>query len=377
MAILPEGKNSSLNDLNFTFDSETAVMEFGGIKTKPIVSIMRDFSAPVKIKFDIDFEELGILAAFDDDPFVRWESVQTMARREIIAGYENLMHGEDYTPSAKLIRIFGRAFSEPEKDFAALLLQLPSTSEMMASIPDCCPEVILSARNAIARNIYEQFEKSISDTIGSFDFEFAFDPSAKSAGKRAFLSSCLYYASFAPAEIANSMLLHAYKSAKNMTDVMAALGALSRIGGEAWQASLDDFSRKWHNNPLVMDKWFSLQAASPAGVPLSTFDQLLNHSAFEITNPNRVRAVVAAFSISNPIAFHDQSGQGYAKLANFLLRLDAVNPIGAARLASAFARATMVCKERREKAKQVLGELSSKKISSLLQEIVAPIVKSL
>ncbi|KAF0186130.1 MAG: aminopeptidase N [Hyphomonadaceae bacterium] len=377
LAILPDRNTSTIGDLNFTFDSETATLEFDGIETKPIVSVLRDFSAPVKINFDIDDDDLAVLAAFDDDPFVRWESVQIIARREITAGYKKLVSGKKFVPSAKLIDIFGHAFNEPKKNFAALLLLLPSISEMMSLIKDCAPEIILEAKNAISTAIYARFAETIIGAVQAYNFAATFTPDAQSAGGRAFLSSCLYYASFAPTDTAKQILKKAYSASQNMTDVMSVLSAMSRIGGEIFNNAMAHFADKWQHNPLVMDKWFSLQAASPAGNPIAKFDELLAHKDFEITNPNRVRAVVSSFSISNPIAFHAEDGLGYKKLADFLLKLDKVNQIGAARLAPAFARVTMVAPKRRAIAKQVLQQTLDKKISSLLQEIVAPIVKSL
>lgn len=378
LRLVDNESDETIQDLNFTFNTKEASLSFEGIPNRPVVSMLRGFSAPVKLISDQSDEDLAILAAHDDDAFVRWEAVQTLARKEIIAAHEILQNGGEFIPSSNLIDIFAKVFDIAKNDYAygALLLQLPSSGELMQFIKDCEPEHIFKARETISKFVFEKCQAQILQHIKAYDFKQEFKPDAKSAGVRAFLGSCLYLASFAK-ENAGTILANAFDHAQNMTDTMSALSAFSRLGGDEWQNTLNKFYDKWNSNPLVMDKWFSIQSSSPQGDAIDNFNRLIAHKDFEMTNPNRVRAVAASFGLSNPIGFHRKDGEGYRILVDFILKLDGVNHNVAARLATAFERATMVSPQRRAIAKTQLNRILNEKTSTQLQEIVAGIVKSL
>jgi aminopeptidase N len=160
----------------------------------------------------------------------------------------------------------------------------------------------------------------------------AFSPDAESAGRRALRNQALMLLAAKPGpDIAERALRH-YREAANMTDAMGGLSALSLLGGEPFEQALKDFYARWEKEPLVIDKWFNVQAQSPAPDALARVQALTSHPAFDPKNPNRLRALVAVFASANPYRFHDASGAGYRFLADQILATDAFNPMIAARL---------------------------------------------
>ncbi len=372
---MAQGKKANLISINHT--GKELILRFENMPKKPIISMMRGFSAPIVLNSDHTDEELAVLAQYDDDFYVKWESLQTIARKNLVLGAQAIKAGKEYIPSNVLINAYGNALKNAQNDraYAALLLQLPSTNDLMQIMQDCAPENIFAAREILAMSICENHQSIIEEIHKSYNPHQKFVPDAEGEGQRALNAQCLYYLSFSKngANFANN----AYDKSTNMTDKMAALSALSRIGGADFANVLAKFKNKFASNPHVMDKYYSLRAASPTGDIIANLDSLLKDEGFEITNPNRVRAIIGAFSISNPIGFHQKDGAGYKAICDFLFDYDKVNPSVAARLATAFERVTKVEKSRRDLAKMQIDALLVQGISKQLHEILGGIIKSL
>lgn len=372
---MAQGKKANLISLNHA--GKELILRFENMPKKPIVSIMRGYTAPIILNSDHTDEELAVLAQYDDDFYVKWESLQTIARKNLVFGAQEISNGKAYVPSDVLINAYGNALKNAQNDraYAALLLQLPSTNDLMQIMQDCIPENIFAAREILARAICDTHKSIIEEIHKSYNPSQKFVPDAAGEGQRALNSQCLYYLSFA--QNGAQFAKNAYDNSANMTDKMAALSALSRIGGDEFANALAKFKDRFENNALVMDKYYSLRAGSPTGNIISNLETLLKDDGFEITNPNRVRAIIGAFSISNPIGFHQKDGKGYKAICDFLLQYDKVNPSVAARLATAFERVTKVEKPRRDLAKQHIDAILVQGVSKQLHEILGGIIKSL
>ena len=368
------GKKST--EIQYNFISDSAELEFTGFAEKPVISILRGFTAPVNLTTDLTNEELAILAAFDDDTFNRWEALQTIARRELLAGADTIKEGKEFKPSKLLLDAYSNVMKIAADDYAyaALLLQLPLTNVLVQASKDAFPENIFAAREILAGSIYNTNKEFIDSFIDKYKLDNDFTPDATSAGLRSFAASCFYLSSFGDN---TSKLYEYYSKANNMTDKMSLLSALSHKGDNNWQLALNKFYEEWHDNDLVLDKYFSNQAVSVAGNPTVRLKELLAHPAFRITNPNRVRSVIGAFAMSNVVGFNAVDGSGYALIAEKLLELDAINPMVASRIATAFERLVKIEPNRRKLAKAQLEQLLSANISKQMQEIVSSIAKSI
>jgi aminopeptidase N len=372
---LQGGQMANLVNLNLA--CKELILRFENLEEKPIISMLRSYSAPVILQSDHSDEELAVLAQFDSDFYVKWESLQTIARKSLLSGAKAIANNEQFNVSQVLLNAYGEALKNAQSDaaYCALLLQLPSTNELVQNWPDAIPEAIFKARETLAAAIYNNHSAAFNEIHAKFDFAAPFVPDAIGEGRRALNAQCMFYLGFA--KDGAQILGNAYNKAQNMTDMMAALNALSRIGGEHWDKALANFKDHFGENNLVMDKYFSLKACSPVGDLVNNFNELLKDDAFEITNPNRVRAVVGAFAMSNPIGFNRADGLGYFALTQFLLEYDKVNSSVAARIATAFERVTKIHPIRRALAKKALEDLMQNQLSKQLQEIVSGIFKSL
>lgn len=374
---LKNEKGVDVEELHLNLDSKEKTLEFFGVNEKPVLSLLRGFSAPVKLVSDLTNEDLQTLASFDDDAFVKWDSLQTLAKREIIKGSELIAKAQEFVPDEKIVFAYNEAAKLAKNDYAygALLLMLPGTNNLIQDIDKADPDNIFKAREILATAIAKANLEIFDDFINKYDFASEFIPDAKGAGLRSFVGSSLFYLSFIEGK--DKEIYQYFKAAENMTDTMSALSALARIGGEYWQKALDDFYNKWNANSLVMDKWFSIQSVAASNKNADIVEKLINHKDFDFTNPNRVRSVVASFAMANPIGFNAKDGSGYNAIANIILKLDKINPMVTARLATSFERVVSLEETRRAKAKEALTKISSEKLSPQLEEIIFGILKSL
>jgi aminopeptidase N len=198
------------------------------------------------------------------------------------------------------------------------------------------PDGIHAARSAfiaeVARAHHAAFA-SLYDRLASHE---PFSPDAKSAGRRALSNAALRFLAATPDDAAGKLAEAHYNAATNMTDMIAALGTLTRVGGARMDAALAHFHDRFQNDPLVLDKWMGLQAMSPQPDTVDRVRALMKHPAFTLKNPNRVRALVGAFAAGNPVRFHDKSGAGYRLVCEVVVVLDAINPATAARMMTPF-----------------------------------------
>jgi len=310
---------------------------FINLPQSPVPSLLRGFSAPVKVEFDYSDEELMFLMANDSDGFNRWDAAQALHQRMLLRRVEN----PDYAVPEGYVAAFSDALNDQgaDKQLLAEVLALPSESYLGDLMEQVDPEGIHQAREGLktllARELSNQFVAiyEANRETGVFDVE------PVSIGRRALRNLCLAYLMQLEEDgEAEQLCIDQYGAGNNMTDVIAALSLIAASRSGYREELLADFNRRWADDPLVMDKWFSVQAISKREDTLERVKALMGHEAFSITNPNKVRALVGAFCSGNPARFHDISGAGYAFLADRVLELDAINPQIAARLLRGMAR---------------------------------------
>ena len=306
---------------------------FVDLPARPTPSLLRDFSAPVKLK-GVPVDRLKFLAIHDPEPFARWEAGQQVATLILLGGIEAHRRGESPAPDPDLIEAMRRLLAEADNDpaFAAEALALPSEAfladQMIVVDVDAIHAVREAARAAIGRALGAEFAAAYERLAdpGPYTIDGA------AIGRRALRNASLAYLAAAdPAK--GAVLAKAQLDAgRNMTDALAALSVLVDLDRPERAAALARFYAAWSQDDLVVDKWFALQARSSLPQTPARVLELTRHPAFTRKNPNRVRALVGAFAQGNQLRFHDASGAGYAFLADEVLALDPANATTAARL---------------------------------------------
>ncbi len=305
---------------------------FEGLAARPIPSILRGFSAPVVLEREVPAAERAFLLAHDTDPFNRWEAGRALAK-DVLAR----MITQGAAPLPDFLDGMARLAFDEELDpaFRALALRLPGEDDMAATlaqsghVPD--PARIRSARQALSLALAQALGPRLAGLEAAMRVEGPFSAEAGPAGRRALRLAALALLTRLDGGAAARA---AYAAAGNMTESFGALAILLEAGQGT--AELADFEARWKGDRLVMDKWFAVQAAmaAPESLP-AVVARLTARPDFDMKNPNRFRAVLGGFT-GNHAGFHHESGAGYALLADWLIRLDPVNPQTAARMSTAF-----------------------------------------
>jgi len=304
---------------------------FTGVEEEPLLSLGRGFSAPAIFKAPHTRHQRAVLMGKDSDPFNRWEAGQVLAA-EIMLGEAAPGDRAEYV--AAIGDVLDRAMEDPA--FAAQMLMPPTESELAARRTPVDPDAIHGARMALVRAIaaahgarFAELYEATGDEGGHYS------PDAASAGRRALRNACLRYLTAEDDEAAAGLADAHYRTATNMTDMIVGLAALTRMESPRRDAAFTHFHDRFKADPLVMDKWMGLQAGSILPETVLAVRELMKHPAFDIRNPNRVRALIGAFSV-NHLRFHQADGSGYALVGEVIRQLDPINPQVAARLAGSF-----------------------------------------
>ncbi|MBL4616876.1 MAG: DUF3458 domain-containing protein, partial [Robiginitomaculum sp.] len=340
-------------------DEEQQSWTFSSLSERPVVSAFRQLSAPITLHIERSSADQALIIENDPDQFNRWEEAQSFARAQLLKMTEQVLQNTDPQADEQYLSAISAILNDDNLDpaFVALCLQLPSDDEIFQVMENAKPEAIYSAKLAMLR----QLAVSNSDRLLAIQQQKrpagSFKPDAKSAALRSLSNQALLTLSTMGGAEIRDLVWQAWQNADNMTDTMAALVALKRSGSTQYQLALDEFYQKWHKNPLVLDKWFSVQAANADDI--AEIETLLEHSDFDILNPNRVRAVYGAFAMANLALFHVADGGGYQLLADGILKIDKQNPSLAARLMGAFSSWQKVEPVRGAKAAKIINEVKN------------------
>ncbi len=312
---------------------ERQSFRFEGLASRPVPSLLRGFSAPVILRRQAGAQERAFLLAHDTDPFNRWEAGRTLAQDGLMA-----MVREGAPPDAAFLDALARLLGDEAQPpaFRALALELPSEDSLAQALheagttPD--PDAIHAARETLARAMAERMQALLARLHEEMAVPGPYRPEAEAAGRRALRGAALALLS----RLDGGALARAqFESAGNMTERFGALACL--VPTAHGPAALEAFYRQWRGERLVIDKWFTVQVArARPEAALEVARALASHPDFNWKNPNRFRALISGFATMNPAGFHRPDGQGYDFVADWLIRLDAVNPQTAARLSGVF-----------------------------------------
>jgi aminopeptidase N len=382
------GKNGS--DLPLTLDGQAVErgvlalkqpnhsFTFTDVAERPVPSLNRGFSAPVKLSLPIEPDDLRFLAAHDNDPFNRWQAVQTLAMTLLKANVAALRSGgavrEDDGLMAALGAILNDAKLEPA--FIALALAPPSEADIAREIgSDVDPDAVFGARRRLRAAIGTRHATALSEAYQRMITPGPYRPDAQSAGRRTLKNVCLDLLAVTEKDDAIARAHAQYQGADNMTDRMAALETLALHDRPERTAALDDFYTRYTDDPLIIDKWLSLQAAIPEAATLDRVRALTRHPAFSVANPNRIRALIGSFAQVNHTQFNRADGAGYDFVADFVLALDPKNPQVAARLMGAFRSWRALETVRRARAEVVLRRVAA--APSLSRDVIDIVSRTL
>jgi aminopeptidase N len=314
---------------------------FVNIPAQPVPSLLRGFSAPVKLKSIESDDDLRFRLAYDSDDFNRWDAGQTLAVRVLLALVEERQQGREWTLPESFSAAFGRALtSSADPALLAQALTLPGEGYLAEQMEVVDVEGIHAARRFVQRMLAERLYEPLRATYQALHVREreGYHIDAAAIGRRALKNICLDYLMQRGDPETRTLCLDQYRSASNMTDQLGALAPLANDDSPERADALAAFYQRWRHEALVVDKWLSLQATSRLPGALGVVRELLGHEAFSLRNPNKVRALIGAFSQANPLHFHAPDGSGYTLLADQVLALDAFNPQIAARLMAAFTR---------------------------------------
>ncbi|MFT5695904.1 MAG: aminopeptidase N [Myxococcota bacterium] len=322
--------------LELTEKEQTFV--FSGIAERPVPSILRDFSAPVRLKMERPREELAFLMAHDSDSFSRWDAGQELATGLLLEMTEQAGAQEGLHLSPLLEDAFGKILSDPRLDHSlrSQALTLPGEKVLGQEMETIDVEGIHTAREFTTRALARAHRDALMDLYTSLATAREYRSDGASIAERSIKNTALAYLARLGEPEVTALIESQFASANNMTDSQSALSLLVDVGGEHSVRALASFYDRWRKDPLVLDKWFSVQAMSTREDALDEVIALSQHDDFSLKNPNRMRSLIGVFCAGNQIRFHEATGRGYQFLADVVLELDAMNPQIAARMVSQF-----------------------------------------
>ncbi|MEH6586383.1 MAG: aminopeptidase N [Halioglobus sp.] len=309
---------------------------FEAVAEQPVPSLLRGFSAPVRLEFDYSRESLCQLMSRDDDGFVRWDSAQTLALQVIAEVQEQLSRNEEPVVDPLLTDACQQLLADESLDPAmvAEMLALPSENYLaeLAGQGAADVDLIHRARGAVHKAIGMAGSELLLSRYQNLASAAAYLPTGEQIAARALRNSCLSY--LASADRGNlSLASIQLQSANNMTDRLAALKVLAFYGEQSdWEAPLAKFYADWGHETLVVNQWLQVQAAMPDAGAVERVRKLMEHPDFDIRNPNKVRSLIGGFAGANPVNFHRADGEGYRLLGEVIAELNSLNPQTASRL---------------------------------------------
>ena len=301
-----------------------------------MASVLRGYSAPVRLRMAREESELAFLMANDSDSFNRWDAGQSLAARLMLSFAAQPSAPDPHGRSLNaFLDAFGKQLEDDNLDgsYRALLLTLPNESMLGQEMEVVDPDAIHRTREFLRAQIVDRHHDSLFSLYQALAAGGSANNEQQCMNRRRLMNTALSYLAIRPSSDAKSLLADQFANSDNMTDMQAALRLLADIGGNECESALANFYDRWHHDPLVLDKWFAVQAASKRDDTIQRVTKLTTHRDFNIGNPNRVRSLLQTFAM-NQVRFHAADGSGYTLLTDFILRIDTDNPQLAARLVS-------------------------------------------
>ncbi len=373
MALTLEGGDSIADGvLHLTKRSQT--FRFSNVTSRPVLSLLRGFSAPVNLTVNQSDDDLAFLMRHDSDLYNRWQAGQDYALRVLIAGVNEIKTGNRPAKPSKLIAALADCLANAsiEPALKAQMLTLPGEAEVARVIArEIDPALIHIASKALRRQVAAALAPQLVDIYKAMEARGAYSPDADSAGRRALRNAALALlnARGQPEDIARTF--KHFSSARNATDEIDALALLANVRGPERTQAFQRFHDKWKGDHLVIDHWFGLQAASALPSCLATVRRLTRHPLFQPKNPNKLRTLIGGFA-ANPVNFNRPDGLGYEFVADRVLEIDAFNPQVASRILTSFRSWRSLEAGRRKLARRALQRIArAKGLSRDVHEIVS------
>lgn len=346
---------------------------FDKISTRPMLSILRNFSAPVKIIYKASLEYLAFMLSHDSDDFNRWYAGQQLFSQVIF----NLVADQQSNKTLRLPDILINSFKAVLLDdklniaLKAELLRLPSNQQLIDLMSVADPEAIRIVKKFVITAICTKLHKELLNQYLAYELTGPYVYTAMDAAYRSCKNLLLGYLSYGKLSDAVPLIMQQYHKSNNMTDTIGALSCLVNIDCPERREVFAEFYQKWQNSPLVINKWLAIQAGADVDNVLPEIINLTSHQAFDIKNPNKVYALIGGYCIGNPLHFHAASGAGYKFLTDIVLQLDAINPQVAARMLNPLTRWQKFNSVRQELiCQQLLRIKQTEKLSTDVLEIV-------
>ena len=371
---LQKGGHPVHHVLNVTQAEQTFI--FDNVYFQPVPALLCEFSAPVKLEYKWSDQQLTFLMRHARNDFSRWDAAQSLLATYIKLNVNRHQQGQPLSLPVHVADAFRAILLDEKIDpaLAAEILTLPSATEIAELFDIIDPIAIVAVREALTRTLAAELADEFLAIYNANKLD-AYRVEHADIGKRSLRNTCLRYLAFGETELANTLVSKQYHEADNMTDALAALGASVAAELPCRDALMQEYDDKWHQDGLVMDKWFILQATSPAADALSKVRSLLKHRSFTLSNPNRVRSLIGAFASSNPAAFHAEDGSGYQFMVEMLTELNSRNPQVASRLIEPLIRLKRYDEKRQAKMRAALEQL--KGLENLSGDLYEKIAKAL
>ncbi|MCL6405274.1 aminopeptidase N [Dickeya dadantii] len=360
--------------LNVTEAEQTFI--FDDVPCQPVPSLLREFSAPVKLNYSWSDEQLTFLMRYASNAFSRWDAAQSLLANYIRLNVARHQQKQPLSLPMHVVDAFRGVLLDDKLDpmLASQILSLPGENEMAELFEIIDPDAITAVRQSLTQTLAQEMADELlavyrANKLASYRVD------QQDMGKRALRNVCLSYLAFADREQADALAAAQFTDADNMTDSLAAMAASVAAQLPCRDTLLAAFDERWHQDGLVMDKWFALQASSPASDVLSRVRELLNHRSFSLNNPNRLRSLVGSFCAGNPSAFHAVDGSGYQFLTEMLSDLNTRNPQVASRLIEPLIRLKRYDSGRQALMRQALETL--KGLENLSGDLFEKITKAL
>jgi aminopeptidase N len=351
---------------------------FTNVATRPVPSLNRGFSAPVNLTISLSDKDLAFQMAHDSDPFNRWQATQDYGTRITIEAVKAIRAGRrPERPTAFMAALRDAVITKSlDPAFRAQLLSLPGESDIARIIGrDIDPAAIHKAVRGVARTMATTLGDDLEAIYESHEVRGTYEPSGSHAGKRALRNVALSLLSERGQSTDLARLQKHYSKARNATDEIAALAALSHQREALRVPAFEQYHKRWKGDHLMIDHWFAFQATSSLTSSLQTVKRLMRDPAFSMRNPNKVRALIFSFASANAVNFNRPDGKGYAFIADRILELDRINQQVAARLAGVFRNWAALETERRLQARRALQKVAAtKNLSKDVTEVVGKIL---
>ncbi|KAF3335752.1 Puromycin-sensitive aminopeptidase [Carex littledalei] len=342
------------------FNKKEEEFVFSNIPERPVPSLLRGYSAPIRLDSDLTDDDLFFLLAHDSDEFNRWEAGQMLSRKLMLSLVADFQQQKPLSLNPRFVEGIRSILCNVtlDKEFISKAMTLPGEGEIMDMMPVADPDAVHAVRTFIRKELAVQLKQELLAAVANNRISGPYVFDHENLARRALKNTALVYLATLNEPDVTELVLNEYKSSSNMTEQFAAMAALAQNPGQICDEVLSDFYNKWQQDFLVVNKWFALQAMSDTPGNVENVKNLLNHPAFDMRNPNKVYSLIGGFC-GSPVNFHAKDGSGYKFLGEVVVQLDKINPQVASRMVSAFSRWKRFDEDRQTLAKAQLEMIVS------------------